>query len=68
MRVELDARNYVSGEWFCKDFENDGRAHAKPLAEFEAIRHSLAADVLYRVDPDRNLLVPTPFGELSKFK
>ena len=68
LRAELDAMNYVLGEWFCKDFESDGRAHAKPLAEFEAIRHSLAAETLYRTDPDKNLLVQTPFSELSKFK
>ena len=68
LRAELDTRNYVLGEWFCKDFENDGRAHAKPLAEFETIKHSLVADILYRVDPDKNLLVQTPFSELSKFK
>lgn len=56
------------GEWFCKDFENDGRAHAKPLVEFETIKPLLAADILYRVDPDRNLLVQTPFSELPKFE
>ena len=26
------------------------------------------ADILYRIDPDKNLLVLTPFSELSKFK
>jgi|SRR6266403_1597692 len=68
LRAELDTRNYVLGEWFCKDFENDGRAHAKPRAEFETIKHSLAVNILYRVDPDKDLLVQTPFSELSKFK
>jgi hypothetical protein len=66
--VELDTRNYVLGEWFCKDFKNDGRAHSKPLVEFETIKHSLAAKTLYRVDPDRDFLLQTPFSELSKFK
>jgi hypothetical protein len=41
LRAELDTKNYVLGECFCKDVENDGRAHAKPLAEFETIKHSL---------------------------
>lgn len=60
---KLRARGVV-----CKDFENDGRAHSKPLAEFETIKRSLAAKILYRIDPDKDCLLQPQFSELRKFK
>lgn len=47
LRYRLSTRNYLDGEWFCKHFENNGRAFEKAVSEFESIRKELDDFVIY---------------------
>jgi len=47
LRVQLAMNGYKQGEWFCKDFENNGKANRDALKEFENIRPLLEVKMLY---------------------
>ena len=47
MKYRLSAKNYLDGEWFCKFFDNSGRALEKAVSEFESIRGELDDSTMY---------------------
>ena len=47
MKYRLTTTNYLDGEWFCKHFENMGRASEKAVSEFESIRKELDDSIIY---------------------
>ena len=71
LRVELGQNGRLDGEWFCRDFEDDGRRMAadRPgIAEFESIKNLLEPQKLYRCDPGQSHLKEVSFETLDEFK
>jgi len=68
LRVQLMESGYKNGEWFCKDFENNGRANRKALKELKTILVLLQAGVLYGCYGQDHLLKEVPFKKLEDYK
>ena len=64
LRIELGEDGYKEGEWFCRDFENNGSAHKAAQRAFEKIAATLTARVLYRVNGPRTFLHEIEMGQL----
>ena len=47
LKFRLSKENSLDGEWFCKQFEDAGRASPKAAQEFEAIRKDLDDSTIY---------------------
>lgn len=47
LAIELAKNGYKEGEWFCKDFADNGRANKKAVEELEKTRDSLLPKILY---------------------
>jgi hypothetical protein len=47
LAIELGCNGYKEGEWFCRDFNDNGRAYDKAIEELEAVKESLQTNVLY---------------------
>lgn len=47
LSMELNESKYKEGEWFCKDFENNGTANQKAFQHFQKIKGTLSNKVLY---------------------
>lgn len=47
LKYRLSTRNYLDGEWFCKHFENNGRASPKAEKELDSIRDQLDDSTIY---------------------
>jgi hypothetical protein len=45
--VELGENGYKSGEWFCRDFSDTGRANRRALAHLRQVRGLLDPGILY---------------------
>jgi len=52
LTIELGKNGYMDGEWFCRDFEDDGRAERQAVEHFLAIRNRLQPRVLYQFADD----------------
>ncbi len=55
----------ICGEWFCKDFEDDGNACPDGIKEFEKIKDQLEENVLYEACQEEYLCM-IPFSKLPK--
>ncbi len=57
LSIELNKEGYKEYEWFCKDFENTGKADENAVKYFESIKNSLQPRILYRLyGADGNLI------------
>jgi hypothetical protein len=68
LRIELRESGYKEGEWFCKDFENNGNAHPKGVKELESIKPLLQVGVLYGCYAQNHFLKEVPFEKLEEYK
>ncbi len=66
LAIQLDERGYVLGEWFCKDFQNNGKANLDALATFNEIKSQLQDKILYRSIDKGGYLKEVPFEQLSE--
>ena len=53
--VQLLPTGYMGGEWFCRDFQDGGKAHPPSLKHMDELRGSLKAGVLYELGRGDNL-------------
>ena len=56
---------YREGEWFCKSFENDGKANSNALEVFGEIKSRLSSNVLYGGYGDNGQLKELCFDQLK---
>lgn len=66
--AELDARGYMEGEWFCKDFEDNGKSFPPALKHFIEIRETLPKETLFGFYGTDRFLKEIPFSELEKYR
>ena len=66
LAAELAPSGFIDGEWFCHDFEDNGRAHPTALAHFRAVRSKLPERVLFGFYGQDGNLKQIPFGELEQ--
>ena len=66
LSVELARSGYKSGEWFCKDFKDDGkgRTSLKALQEFNAVKDQLEPLKLYGAYGENGNLKEYNFNDL----
>ena len=50
LTIELRENNYLEGEWFCKNFKDNGKALKNAFKHFEETKSSLADGILYRFE------------------
>lgn len=62
----IGKNGYVSGEWFCKQFNNKN-AHEIGIMEFETIKNDLEENILYEAC-QKEYLCMTHFDELKKIE
>jgi hypothetical protein len=67
LRIELRESGYKEGEWFCRDFENNGKAYPKAMKELESMRTLLQVRVLYGCYGQNHLLKEVPFEKLEEY-
>ena len=68
LAAELGPNNRMTGEWFCRDFHDNGRAYPAAITHLESIRAQLPERVLLGFYGKDGKLKQIPFEELSKFK
>ncbi|MES2490924.1 MAG: hypothetical protein V4607_14140 [Pseudomonadota bacterium] len=66
LTIELAANGYKEGEWFCRDFANNGRAFTKAVAELIPVQKELNPQILYRAHGKDGLLQEYPFEEVRR--
>jgi len=64
LNVMVDENGYLSGEWFCKSYVDNG-AHEIGKNEFESIREELEEDILYQACQEKYLSMLS-FDEIAK--
>ena len=64
LAIELLAAGYKDGEWFCRDFRDDGSGFPKAVRHFEAERAGFAPGVLYNFYGPDGQLGETEFSAL----
>ena len=47
LEIELGKNGYKEKEWFCKDFQDNGKSYEKAIKEFEAVKENLNTGILY---------------------
>ena len=65
LALELNQRGYKQWEWFCKDFEDTGKAFSEAVAHFRSIRNELSPGILYRLYGKDDKLLEFPFEEIG---
>jgi hypothetical protein len=45
--VEINLKGYKEGEWFCKNFENNGNIKKEVMDKFDGIKNNLEEKILY---------------------
>ena len=65
LAVELGPNGYKLGEWFCRNFSDDGTAFPKAAAHMNRERAAFAPGVLYGFYRKNGELREVPFTELS---
>jgi hypothetical protein len=64
LAIELAKNGFKEGEWFCKDFADNGKANKKAAEELEKTRNSLLPKVLYGAYGEDGFLKEVPFEKL----
>jgi hypothetical protein len=62
---ELNGNGYKDGEWFCRDFTDNGKGHDKAIKEFEAVKETLQSNVLYGAYGPEGCLKEVEFEKLE---
>ena len=60
----LMKNGYKEGEWFCSNFNNNGKVNEKALEQFKSIQPELNPEVLYGAYGTDGQLKEIPFGEI----
>lgn len=47
LTMQLNRSGYKVGEWFCRDFEDNGSADKKSVGEFDGVREAMLPMILY---------------------
>ena len=68
LRAVLNPSGYIEGEWFCEDFEDNGKSYAPSLKHFIEIRETLPKNTLLGFYGRDGFLKEIPFSELEKYK
>lgn len=68
LAVELKSSGYMEGEWFCRDFEDNGRSYGPSWKHFLEIRETLPQGTLFGFYGADGLLKEIPFSDLEKYK
>lgn len=68
LAIELRENGFKEGEWFCKDFSDNGRANDKAVKQFEKTRDSLLPKVLYGAYGGNGFLKEVTFEKLMTGK
>jgi hypothetical protein len=63
--LQLGSNGYKEGEWFCRDFKDNGEANPKAVQELENIREKLSPSSLYKAEQDEDNLIEFPFDQLK---
>lgn len=66
LKIELGPNGFKEGEWFCKDFSDNGRAFGDAVKELEKVRNALQDDVLYGAYGNEGILREYSFADLRK--
>ena len=64
LTIQLNRSGTLEGEWFCRDFKDNGKAHAPAVQHLNEIRDSLQAGVLYELGRPDGKLGEHRFDEL----
>jgi hypothetical protein len=64
LAVELGKNGFKDGEWFCKDFTDNGKANKEALEQLEKTRDSLLPKVLSGAYGGDGFLKEVPFEKL----
>jgi hypothetical protein len=64
LAIELAKTGFKEGEWFCKDFADNGKANKKAIEELEKTRDLLLPKVLYGAYGKEGFLKEVPFEKL----
>jgi len=62
--VEVKERGYVEGEWFCKDYQDNGTTNKKALEIFNEINSQLNSHTLYKFYCKGKCFEEIPFDKL----
>ena len=68
LAIELRKAGYKEGEWFCKEFTNNGKASSKAIGELETIQYELQEGVLYGAYGEGRILKEYLFASLESGK
>jgi len=68
LAVELGTNNYMDGEWFCRDFEDNGSAYPPAVKYFLEVRVELPENTLLGFYGKDGYLKEIPFSKLKDFK
>jgi len=68
LRAELNPGGYVEGEWFCRDFKDDGKSFPLSLKHFLEIREILPKNMLFGFYGRDGFLKEISFSDLEKHK
>lgn len=63
--VEIGPNGYKDGEWFCRDFDGNGRESESAVHHLRNVRHSLEPHVLYGF-VEGAVLREIPFPQLGR--
>lgn len=66
LSIELGENGYKEGEWFCMNFNNNGRAFSEAVEHFESIKDRLVENTLYGFYGENGFLKEVSFSQLSE--
>lgn len=67
LEIQLNDEGYKEGEWFCKMFEDGGKAYPPAVRHFDKIKSKLRDTILYRCANEK-YLKEYSFKTLPKYK
>ena len=66
LTIELGKNNYMEGEWFCKNFKDNGKSLKNAVRHFEEIENSLSDGILYHFGKINDDLKEVNLNQLKK--
>lgn len=69
LKIELLSSGYKDGEWFCKQYTDNGKTNKKSLIEFSKIYKELGENILYKATyREFDYFLEYPFQSIIKNK
>lgn len=68
LSIELGEVGYKLGEWFCKEFNDNGKALANAVFEFNKIKKNLDENILYKFEKEGSTLSGIQIDSIKKAK